>query len=114
MSDFGEPNPNVVSFPKATKYLLDRGINHNLIERLGLRIIGGSELHALGVTWPNVEFGVAWRVCDIQGVDTGNIGARVWYKDNAFIGTPNPDIVQPKFISPKGQKPRLYYSPLRS
>lgn len=113
MSDFGSPDPsNVVSFPKATKYLLDRGINHALIERLGLRIVGATELRELGITWPNVEFGVAWQVCDAHGVNTGNIGARVWYRENQFAGAPNPDVVQPKFISPKGQKPRLYYSPL--
>lgn len=110
MSDFGQPA--VVPFPKAIQYLADRGLQTAHLDRIGLEIAPASKLNDLGFRWPGLEHGIVWHIKDINGKPSGNVGARVWYTENPFA--PDAQIDKPKFITPKGQVPKLYYSALSS
>lgn len=101
---------NVLPFPKGQRYLTERGLTPAVVQRLGLEIAPENRLRDLKLNWPRVDRGIVWHVRDINGIATGNVGARVWYKENPFA--PDAPTDAPKFITPKGQKPRLYYSPL--
>ena len=94
-------------------YLKARGIPIELIDKLGLEIIGGTELRdKYKIPHPHAEQGILWRVKNLYGQDTGAIGARLFYASwgNTFSEAVKRD--RPKFMGPKGQVSRLYHSPL--
>lgn len=103
-------NDNVLPFPKGQRYLTERGLTPSLVQQIGLEIAPETRLRDLKLNWPRVDRGIVWHVRDLNGIATGNVGARVWYKENPFA--PDAPTDAPKFITPKGQIPRLYYSPI--
>ena len=95
-------------FKEQVQYLEKRGISSEIASDLKLEFCKPGMLQERGIKWAGLKTGVMWHVWDNKGVDTGAIGARVWYSDSSF--TDNSE--KPKFATPKGQKPRLYHSPL--
>lgn len=93
-------------FSDQLEYLRVRGITEREIEKLKLEFCGSAKLSEEGVEWSGVDRGILWRIRDAQGSLTGAIGARVWYV-KGFV-----EVERPKFVTPKGQQPRLYHSQL--
>ena len=103
-------------FSEVREYLRARGIDEFTQERLDLRIMGSSKLADLGITWSGIQFGITWPIKDRLGEFTGKIGARVFYHSQApsFLDQlEKGKVKQPKFLTPKGQTPEPYYSPLK-
>lgn len=96
-------------FKEQSEYLLKRGITPKQATNLKVEICGETMLQNRGITWPGAQRGILWHVWDAQGIDTGNVGARLWYKQNQYTKTEGE---KPKFVSPGGQVPRIYHSPL--
>jgi hypothetical protein len=93
-------------FSQQIEYLNKRGITLRDVDRLKIEFCGATKLNELGIEWAGVEKGILWHIRDAQGDLTGAVGARVWYVQG-FV-----EIDRPKFVTPKGQIPRLYHSPL--
>ena len=93
-------------FPEQLEYLKKRGITELEIEKLKLEFCGNVKLAEQGLEWSGIERGILWRIRDAQGALTGAVGARVWYSQS-FV-----EVERPKFVTPKGQQPRLYHSGL--
>jgi len=93
-------------FPEQLEYLKKRGITELEIEKLKLEFCGNVKLAEQGLEWSGIERGILWRIRDAQGALTGAVGARVWYAQS-FV-----EVERPKFLTPKGQLPRLYHSGL--
>ena len=96
----------------AYSYLQERGIKREHIEALGLEIKSHSALSAITPKIPHrgAEMGIVWRVQDLYGKDTKNIGVRLLYPSSGFGAITQPNL--PKFVVPAKQRGRLYHSPL--
>lgn len=93
-------------FGKQYDYLNKRGIKPDIIERLGLQFCGSGMLADRGIEFRGITKGILWTIRDVDGLDTGAVGARVWY-EKGFSAKD-----YPKFATPRNQVPRLYHSPL--
>jgi hypothetical protein len=95
-------------FKDQLKYLQDRGLDEITTKRLGLEVKTATWLHEQGFPKvPGLSRGIVWRLRDLRGVETGKLGAKVFYQKGIIADTD-----KPKFLPPKGQVPGIYYSPL--
>ena len=95
------------TFKEQSDYLKKRGVDEITTKRLGIEVMTESLLEKEGIRIEGQSRGILWRLKDINGVLTGKVGARLWYKVG-FL----PNDEKPKFVTPTGQVPGLYFSPL--
>ena len=105
----------IIPFESARRYLRKRGIESELADQLGLEVHSPDKLKEYNLPqFFGTDSFILWRVLDLHGEDTGNVGARYCMdKGNSFaelVGVrPEAGV---KFAVPKGQRARLYHSPL--
>jgi hypothetical protein len=102
--------PEWEEFKEQILYLKERGHTQFSIRRCDLEVKTATWLFENGFPRiPGLSKGIVWKLRDLMGVETGKLGARVWYQRGIIV-----DPSKPKFLmnSKFSKVPGVYYSPL--
>jgi hypothetical protein len=95
-------------FTEQRQYLANRGIDDITLQRMKVEVVTAHKLTELGFKFhETANRAILWNIRDISGKPTQKYGARVFY-NKGFA----PENKRPKFLTPKGQIPGVYFSPL--